>query len=57
MPPQPAQPPRRTRSATPDAAFELWLQRALREIYGGVASEPIPPELLKLIEQDRKEKG
>lgn len=57
MPPQPAQPPRRTRSATPDAAFELWLQRALRDIYGGVASEPIPPELLKLIEQDRKEKG
>lgn len=38
----------------PDAAFDLWLKRGLHEIYDGVANEPIPDELLRLIEEDRK---
>ncbi|HYF06889.1 MAG TPA: NepR family anti-sigma factor [Acetobacteraceae bacterium] len=39
----------------PDAAFDLWLERSLRALYDGVAKEPIPEDLLKLIEKDRKE--
>ena len=35
-------------------AFDLWLQRGLHKIYDTVASEPIPEEWLKLIEDDRK---
>jgi hypothetical protein len=38
----------------PDAAFDLWLKRGLHQLYDGVASEAIPPELLRLIEQDRR---
>ena len=34
-------------------AFDLWLKRGLHKIYDDVANEPIPDELLKLIEEDR----
>ena len=34
-------------------AFDLWLQRGLHQLFDEVASEPIPEELLKLIEDDR----
>jgi hypothetical protein len=37
-----------------EAAFDLWLQKGLHEIYDKVAREPVPDELLKLIEEDRK---
>ncbi len=37
-----------------EAAFDLWLQRGLHELFDGVANEPIPEELLRLIEGDRK---
>jgi hypothetical protein len=37
-----------------EAAFDLWLHKGLHEIYDKVASEPIPDELLRLIEEDRK---
>ncbi len=40
-------------SAKPEA-FDLWLKRGLHQIYDDVANEPIPDELLKLIEDDRK---
>lgn len=43
----------RARKGTPDAAFDMWLQRGLHAMYDGVAKEPIPEELLRLIEQDR----
>ena len=36
------------------AAFDVWLQRSLHQLYDDVAREPIPDELLKLIEEDRK---
>jgi hypothetical protein len=36
-----------------DAAFDIWLQRGLRDVYGEVAEEPIPPEILSLIENSR----
>lgn len=33
--------------------FDLWLKQGLHQIYDGVANEPIPDELRKLIEDDR----
>lgn len=61
-PPKPRKPmtPRMTPVARPgtaastDAAFDIWLQRGLREVYSEVEQEPIPPELLDLIEKSRK---
>ena len=35
-------------------AFDVWLNRGLHQIYDDVANEPIPEELLKLIEDGRK---
>lgn len=35
------------------AAFDVWLNRSLHQLYDDVAREPIPDELLKLIEEDR----
>lgn len=37
----------------PPAAFDLWLQRGLHQMFDDVANEPIPEELLKIIENDR----
>ena len=36
-----------------DRAFDVWLQRGLHRLYDQVAQEPLPPELLRLIEEDR----
>jgi len=36
-----------------DAAFDLWLKRGLHQLYDTVAKEPIPEEILRLIEEDR----
>ncbi len=38
-------------------AFDIWLQRGLHQLYDSVAKEPIPDELLKLIEQDRSDRS
>ena len=38
----------------PDSAFDLWLRRGLHQMFDAVANEPIPDELLKLIEEDRQ---
>ena len=35
--------------AAPDP-LDLWLRRGLHRLYSAVAAEPIPPELLRLIE-------
>ncbi|AOX16975.1 NepR family anti-sigma factor [Kozakia baliensis] len=37
----------------PDTAFDLWLKRGLHQLFDDVANEPIPEELLRLIEEDR----
>ena len=34
-------------------AFDIWLQRSLHKLFDEVAKEPVPAELLRLIEQDR----
>ncbi len=52
-------PPSKPHTATrpegraPEDAFDLWLQRGLHQLYDSVAAEPIPPELLRLIEADK----
>ncbi len=40
-------------------ALDLWLRRGLRSLYSDVAAEPIPPALLRLIEdaQQQSEQG
>jgi hypothetical protein len=50
--PPPGNPPKKPRKG--EAAFDMWLQRGLHDIYDKVANEPIPEELLRLIEEDRK---
>lgn len=49
-----AQTSRRRREAKPEAAFDIWLDRDLHRMFDKVAAEPIPDELLRLIEADRK---
>jgi hypothetical protein len=51
------QAPRQTargRKPAGDAAFDLWLQRGLHRLYDEVAREPVPEELLRLIERDKQ---
>ena len=36
-----------------DKAFDLWLRRGLHQLYDTVAKEPIPENLLRMIEEDR----
>lgn len=33
--------------------FDLWLDRGLHQMFDDVAKEPVPEELLKLIEDDK----
>ncbi len=46
--------PRPKKSSRTDAAFDLWLQRGLHELYDQFAEGPIPPEILKLLEDAKK---
>jgi hypothetical protein len=34
-------------------AFDIWLHRRLHQLYDSVAAEPIPAELLRMIEDAR----
>lgn len=45
----PGKPPRKA-----EAAFDIWLQRGLHQMFDDVAREPVPEDLLRLIEEDRK---
>ena len=47
---------RRTPGGEEAEAFDIWLQRGLHQLYDSVAKEPIPDELLRLIEQDRSDR-
>ncbi|GAA0587048.1 hypothetical protein GCM10009416_26920 [Craurococcus roseus] len=50
--------PRATRSDKGSSeAFDIWLQQGLHKLYDSVAKEPVPDELLKLIEQDLAERN
>jgi hypothetical protein len=37
-----------------EAAFDMWLQRGLHQLYDDVTREPLPDNLLRLIEEDRQ---
>ncbi len=55
-PPRPKTAPRQPaagQSGTMEDPFGLWLQRGLHQLYDSVANEPIPAELLRLIEEDK----
>lgn len=45
---------RKRPKAAPDAAFDVWLHRGLHAMFDEVAKEPIPDELIRLIEADRR---
>jgi hypothetical protein len=47
-PPRPAD-----ASRSPDKAFDIWLNRGLHQLFDDIANEPVPDELLRLIEEDR----
>lgn len=36
-----------------DKAFDAWLERGLHQLFDDVSREPVPAELLKLIEEHR----
>lgn len=40
-----------------DRPFDLWLQKQLHAMYDEIASEPLPSDLLNLIDQDASEAG
>lgn len=37
-----------------DAAFDRWLRQELSRLYDSALSEPVPPELLRLLQEDGK---
>lgn len=49
------QPDKKSKNSSNDA-FELWLKRGLHQLFDDVANEPVPDELLRLIENDRERK-
>ena len=40
-------------SRTTDSAFDQWLNRGLHELFDDVVNEPVPPELLKIVRDDK----
>ena len=43
--------------ASTERPFDTWLQKQLHAMYDEIASEPLPTDLLKLIETDAEKKG
>ena len=41
-------------SRATDSAFDKWLNRGLHQIFDDVVNEPIPPDLLKILQIDKK---
>lgn len=41
-------------SRATDTAFDVWLKRGLHELFDDVTKEPIPPELLRIIQEHQK---
>ncbi|WP_137126159.1 NepR family anti-sigma factor [Roseomonas sp. HF4] len=46
--------PRSRTAPALDDAFDIWLRRGLHAMFDEIAQEPIPDELLRLIEADRR---
>ncbi|WIM13244.1 MAG: hypothetical protein OJF58_004210 [Enhydrobacter sp.] len=49
-----AEPARGKTKSTADRPFDIWLQKQLHAMYDEIASEPLPDDLLALIERDAK---
>jgi len=50
--------PRATMKAAPsERPFDLWLQKQLHAMYDEIAHEPLPTDLLQLIESDARKKN
>ncbi|WP_428392736.1 NepR family anti-sigma factor [Lichenicoccus sp.] len=47
--------PARRRRPKQDGAFDLWLARGLHQMFDDIANEPIPEELLRLIQNDEQQ--
>jgi len=48
----PGKPDKQSRAT--DSAFDLWLNRGLHELFDDVMKEPVPQELLKIVQDDKK---
>lgn len=46
--------PAKGRVGGPESAFDIWLDRDLHRMFDKVRAEPIPEDLLRLIDCDRK---
>ena len=59
MPPEPPDPGPAAPSAGGRDPLDLWLRRGLHDLYSAVAAEPVPADLLRLIEEGcgRSEQG
>ena len=42
------------KSRPTDSAFDQWLNRGLHQLFDDVMNEPVPPELLKIVQDDKK---
>ncbi len=47
----------RMKAPTTERPFDTWLQKQLHAMYDEIASEPLPADLLNLIESDAEKKG
>ncbi len=52
--PVPVKPPA---AAKADAAFDVWLQRGLHDLFDEAANEAVPDEWIRMIEQHRTKKN
>ena len=53
-----AEPARTNKVKTPEERpFDMWLQKQLHAMYDEIAAEPLPDDLVKLIERDAQTKG
>ena len=51
---KPKKPRGSSKTAGKPDAFDLFLKRGLHQLYDEVAKEPIPEEILRLLEEDQK---
>jgi len=60
--PRPAPAARRAAQEAPKTrdkeadAFDIWLRESLQDAFDDIASEPVPEDLLRMIEEDRAER-
>jgi len=47
--------PRAAAKSAPERPFDMWLHKQLHAMYDEVAAEPLPEDLLNLIERDEKQ--